>query len=175
MTEPDLKALENASRDVYEHLSPSPQLQWLLFSARCGCSVWVEHGNHNPPAAFKVRGRMLYLRRLLERDPAVSGVVAATRGNHGQSITYAAARFGIPCTKVVPEGDNPENNLAMAAHSSDTHNVAEGADTAPLAALLQEGPVDPADEVGLILSGGKAERQLYRRALASDLRMAAGA
>ena len=44
-----------------------------------------------------------------------AGLVTATRGNHGQSIAAAATRNGIPVVIVVPEGNSPEKNAAMAA------------------------------------------------------------
>lgn len=112
---PSLEHLENTATLVYQHMLPSPQLQWPLLSQRCGCEVWVKHENHNPTGAFKVRGGLIYLENLRTREPGVSGVVTATRGNHGQSIAFAAARQGIRSVVVVPEGNNPEKNLAMQA------------------------------------------------------------
>ncbi len=112
---PDIDALEQAAATVYRHMQASPQIQWPLLSQRCRCEVWVKHENHNPTGAFKVRGGLVYLSNLHERDPDVSGIVTATRGNHGQSIAFAAARQGVKSIVVVPEGNNPEKNLAMKA------------------------------------------------------------
>ncbi len=320
MSEPDLDALDLAGEAIYRYMLPSPQLHWPLLSERCGCPVWVKHENHNPTGAFKVRGGLLYIQRLLEREPDTRGVVTATRGNHGQSIAFAASRFGLNCVVVVPEGNNPEKNRsiealgaelvihgrdfdaarphasrlaeergfhrlpsfhhdlvngvasyaleflrarpklrrvyipiglgsgicgmicarnalgmtteiigvsaqgadcyarsfsaghcigteqahtladgmavrepspealqmmlgnvarmvvvsdeaileAMACYFTDTHNVAEGAGAAPLAALLQEGPTHSGEEVGLVLSGGNVERELYRQVLSQQ-------
>ncbi|MFT5710039.1 MAG: threonine dehydratase [Halioglobus sp.] len=112
---PSLEHLENTAALIYQHMPPSPQLHWPLLSQRCGCEVWVKHENHNPTGAFKVRGGLVYLENLQVREPEVSGVVTATRGNHGQSIAFAASRHGIASVVVVPEGNNPEKNLAMQA------------------------------------------------------------
>ncbi len=112
---PSLEDLENTATTVYQHMLPSPQLQWPVLSQRCDCEVWVKHENHNPTGAFKVRGGLIYLENLRAREPGVSGVVTATRGNHGQSIALAAAHQGIHSVIVVPEGNNPEKNLAMRA------------------------------------------------------------
>ena len=112
---PSLEYLERAANIVYEYMLPSPQLHWPLLSQRCGCEVWVKHENHNPTGAFKVRGGLVYLENLLVREPKVTGVVTATRGNHGQSIAFAASRHGIKTVIVVPEGNNPEKNLSMQA------------------------------------------------------------
>jgi threonine dehydratase len=115
MQAPDLEQLEQATEEIYPYMSPSSQLQWPLLSERCGCRVWVKHENHNPTGAFKVRGGLLYIGRLVRREPNVKGVVTATRGNHGLSIAFAAARHNLPCVVVVPEGNNPEKNLAIKA------------------------------------------------------------
>lgn len=112
---PTLDQLELASAEVYRHMSPSPQLQWPLLSERLGCDLWVKHENHNPTGAFKVRGGLVYIDRLITREPGIRGVVTATRGNHGQSIAFATARHGLHCVVVVPEGNNPDKNLAMQA------------------------------------------------------------
>ncbi len=112
---PGLTELEQAAQVVYAHMLPSPQLEWPLLSEHCGCEVWVKHENHNPTGAFKVRGGLVYLQDLKQRDPSLQGVVAATRGNHGQSIAFAAGRLGLRTVVVVPEGNNPEKNAAMRA------------------------------------------------------------
>lgn len=112
---PTLAELNEAAKLVYQAMLPSPQLQWPLLSERCACDVWVKHENHNPTGAFKVRGGLVYMNRLAQREPGIAGLVTATRGNHGQSVAYAAARQGIECVVVVPEGNNPEKNSAMRA------------------------------------------------------------
>ena len=112
---PELKALHSAASIVYQHMLPSPQLQWPLLNQRCDCEVWVKHENHNPTGAFKVRGGLVYMENLRTHQPEVKGVVTATRGNHGQSIAFAATRQGIRSVVVVPEGNNPEKNIAMRA------------------------------------------------------------
>jgi threonine dehydratase len=112
---PGLAALKTAAEQVYQHMSPSPQLQWPLLSTRCGCDIWVKHENHNPTGAFKVRGGLVYMQHLKAVYPTVSGIVTATRGNHGQSVAFAASKFGLRPVVVVPEGNNPDKNRAMQA------------------------------------------------------------
>lgn len=123
---PGLDELEAAAAIVYRHMQGSPQLIWPLLSARCGCNVWVKHENHNPTGAFKVRGGLVYLERLREREPAIEGVVTATRGNHGQSIAFAAARHDLRSVVVVPEGNNADKNRAMQSLGAEL--VVHGAD-----------------------------------------------
>lgn len=110
-----LADIEAAASIVYRELLPTPQINWPLLSARCDCDVWVKHENHNPTGAFKVRGGLVYLNRLRQRDPECPGVVTATRGNHGQSVALAAARNGMQAVVVVPEGNSEGKNRAMVA------------------------------------------------------------
>src|SRR5580692_9002891 len=91
-----LDELERTAEFVHEVVAPTPQYAWPKLRKRAGCTVWVKHENHTPTSAFKVRGGLVYLDRLKRSAPAVRGVISATRGNHGQSIAFAAARTGVP-------------------------------------------------------------------------------
>jgi threonine dehydratase len=114
-----LAELEAAQRLVHAHMPPTPQYAWPLLARRAGCEVWVKHENHTPTGAFKVRGGIVYMERLArERRDRVRGVVSATRGNHGQSLAFAGARFGVPVTIVVPHGNSVEKNAAMRAQGA---------------------------------------------------------
>ena len=110
-----LQELDAAARVVYAAMAPTPQQRWPLLDARCGAAVWVKHENHTPVGAFKVRGGLVYFDHLRRTQPDVAGVVAATRGNHGQSVAFAAARYGIPAAVVVPHGNSVTKNAAMRA------------------------------------------------------------
>lgn len=115
MNPSSLSSLEQAARLVHEVMPPTPQFRWPGLSRRIGAEVWVKHENHTPVGAFKIRGGLVYFDRLRRTAPDVSGVVAATRGNHGQSIAFAAQRFGIKAVVVVPHGNSREKNAAMRA------------------------------------------------------------
>ena len=108
-----LDELEAAAELVHRTVAPTPQYAWPKLQARAGCPVWVKHENHTPTGAFKVRGGLVYLDRLRRRLPDVPGIVSATRGNHGQSIAFAAAGAAIPATLYVPLGNSPDHNSAM--------------------------------------------------------------
>ena len=108
-----LEELERTAQLVHAQIPATPQYAWPKLRARAGCEVWVKHENHTPTGAFKVRGGLVYLERLSREQPGMRGVVSATRGNHGQSIAYAAARAGIPATIYVPVGNSPDQNSAM--------------------------------------------------------------
>lgn len=111
----DLSELEGAAELVHRVLLPTPQYAWPKLRRRAGCTVWVKHENHTPTGGFKVRGGIVYIDRLIRSAKKVTGVVSATRGNHGQSISFAAARAGIPATIYVPHGNSPDQNSSMAA------------------------------------------------------------
>ena len=112
---PTLAELEAAAALVHAVMPPTPQYRWPLLDARTGCETWVKHENHTPAGAFKVRGGLVYLDALARRSPPVPGIVSATRGNHGQSLGFAARRHGIPAAVVVPHGNSREKNAAMRA------------------------------------------------------------
>lgn len=108
-------ALEDAAALVHKTIAPTPQHGWPLLSARVGAEVWVKHENHTALGAFKVRGGLCYVDELKRRKPGVAGVIAATRGNHGQSVAFAARRAGLKAVVVVPHGNSREKNAAMKA------------------------------------------------------------
>jgi threonine dehydratase len=110
-----LRDLNDAAHLVHRTLPPTPQICWPLLSARVGAEVWVKHENHTPIGAFKIRGGLVFMDRLLRKHPDAKGVIAATRGNHGQGVALAASKAGLASTVVVPHGNNPEKNAAMMA------------------------------------------------------------
>jgi threonine dehydratase len=107
--------IEAARRTVYAAMPPTPQYAWPLLAQRLGCTVWVKHENHTPAGAFKLRGGLTYFETLAREQPAVRHVISATRGNHGQSVGFAARRHGLAATIVVPHGNSVEKNAAMRA------------------------------------------------------------
>ncbi|MBM3558984.1 MAG: threonine dehydratase [Alphaproteobacteria bacterium] len=111
---PDRAALEAAFAIVRRTLPPTPQIAWPLLAARAGCELWLKHENHLPTGAFKVRGGLVHMAGLAASGEAGRGVICATRGNHGQSVAFAARAQGLAATIVVPEGNAVEKNRAMA-------------------------------------------------------------
>jgi threonine dehydratase len=90
---PSLDELEAAAALIYESMPPTPQYRWPLLEERVGTTVWVKHENHAPTCAFKVRGGLVYLEDLSRTGVKPEGVIAATRGNHGQSVGFAAHKY----------------------------------------------------------------------------------
>ena len=101
-------SLAAARRVVAAAMPATPQQRWPLLDARLGAEVWVKHENHSPVGAFKLRGGLVYMEALQRREPRCPGVVSATRGNHGQSIGYAARARGIAATSSCRTATRPE-------------------------------------------------------------------
>src|SRR3984893_2102421 len=115
----DLGQLEHAQAIVGAAMPPTPAYAWPLLAERLGASVIVKHENHTPTGAFKVRGGLVYLDRLKRGRRHVAGVIWAPTGNHGQSLAFAASRYGVPVTIYVPHGNSVEKNRAMRAFGAD--------------------------------------------------------
>ena len=112
---PTLEEIENAAQTVYGSMTPTPQYRWPLLCDRLDAVLWIKHENHTPVGAFKVRGGLVYFSKLSRESAKTNGVICATRGNHGQSVAFAAAQYGIHTTVVVPHGNSKEKNAAMAS------------------------------------------------------------
>ena len=117
-TLPSIDEVRRAAESVYRLMSPTPQYCWPLLCESLGTEVWVKHENHTPIAAFKARTAIVYAEKLLQREPGTRGLIAATRGNHGQSVALAAQRKELPCIIVVPHGNSVEKNAAMRAQGA---------------------------------------------------------
>lgn len=111
----DRKALERAAALVHAAMPPTPQLSWPLLNQRAGCEVWVKHENHTATGAFKIRGGIVMIDALKRANPGLTGVVSATRGNHGQSLAWSGRRHGVRTVIVVPRGNSRDKNAAMKA------------------------------------------------------------
>lgn len=110
---PSLTDIEDAAAVVYRAFGATPQYRWATLSARLGTECWLKHENHTPVGAFKIRGGLTYFHALARRGALPRAVISATRGNHGQSVAWAARAHGVPCTIVVPHGNSVEKNAAM--------------------------------------------------------------
>lgn len=110
---PNLAEIEAAKALIRPHIHETPTYRWPLLEKGLGCELWLKHENHTPVGAFKIRGGLVYMNELKRAEPGVRGVIAATTGNHGQSIAFAAKLNGLRAVIVVPHGNNPEKNTAM--------------------------------------------------------------
>jgi len=116
---PTLDEIRTAQELVYSVMAPTPQIVWPLLCERVGTEVWVKHENHTPIGAFKARTAVVYAAELFRGTSAITGLVTATRGNHGQSVALAARRFGVPAHVLVPRGNSGEKNAAMRAQGAE--------------------------------------------------------
>lgn len=109
---PTLADVLEARQRIAPHLRPTPSYGYAALDELVGAEVVVKHENHQPVGAFKVRGGVNLVSQL-DLDERARGVIAASTGNHGQSIAFAARRFGVKATICVPEGANPVKVASM--------------------------------------------------------------
>lgn len=114
-----LEEVLEAARFVHRHMPPTPQYAWPLLAAEVGTEVWVKHENHTPTGAFKVRGAFTFIDWLRRTRPDCSGIMTATRGNHGQGQALAARAAGMVAKVVVPERNSEGKNAAMRAFGAE--------------------------------------------------------
>jgi len=116
---PSLSQIREAQTVVYRSMPPTPQYSWPLINQRLGTEAWIKHENHTPVGSFKLRGALVYMDWLRQTQPGLAGVVAATRGNHGQGVAMAARLLGLKTVIVVPRGNSREKNRAMVAQGAE--------------------------------------------------------
>ena len=122
---PDLADVLAARRRIEPYLRPTPLYRYPALDTLTGARVQVKHENHQPVGAFKVRGGVNLVSQLTE-DERRRGVIAASTGNHGQSVAYAAQEFGVRAVICMPERANPVKVESMRALGADV--VFHGAD-----------------------------------------------
>lgn len=125
-----LKILEladvlDARRLIAPYLDPTPLRRYPLLDEALGAELFLKHENHLPTGAFKVRGGINLVARL-DAATRAAGVCAASTGNHGQSVAYAASLFGVSATIFVPVGANPVKVASMRSLGAEV--VEHGAD-----------------------------------------------
>jgi threonine dehydratase len=116
---PTLAQIHEAQSVLYRHMPPTPQYSWPLLNSRMRTETWIKHENHTPVGAFKLRGALVYVQWLKQTHPELTGVVAATRGNHGQGVAMAARLMELKAVIVVPHGNSKEKNRAMVAQGAE--------------------------------------------------------
>jgi threonine dehydratase len=112
MTEPTFADVLDARLRIAPYLRETPLYGYPALDEVVGTSVLVKHENHQPVGAFKVRGGVNLVSQLSPEERE-HGVFAASTGNHGQSVAYAARLFGVAATICAPEGANPVKVASM--------------------------------------------------------------
>jgi threonine dehydratase len=115
---PTMDEVRAAGELIYKFMRPTAQYCWPLLCERMGTEVWVKQENQTSTGSFKARTAVVYVDELMKREPGTRGLIAATRGNHGQSVALAAKRFGLTATILVPHGNSREKNAAMRAQGA---------------------------------------------------------
>ncbi len=109
-----------AARDlVHAQMPPTPQHEWPLLAEALGTRAVVKHENHTPTGAFKLRGAITFIDWLRRTQPDLTGIVTATRGNHGQGQARQARAAGLTARVYVPCGNAQEKNAAMRAFGAE--------------------------------------------------------
>src|ERR1700728_4208607 len=111
---PELADVLAARQRIAPYLQPTPMYRYPALDALTGARVWVKHENHLPVGAFKVRGGVNLISQLSAEERG-RGVIAASTGNHGQSVAYAADLFGVRAVICMPEQANPVKVESMQA------------------------------------------------------------
>jgi threonine dehydratase len=164
---PDLGDVLDARGVIAPYLNRTPLRRYPLLNELLGADVFAKHENHLPTGAFKVRGGINLVARLDARMRA-AGVCAASTGNHGQSVAYAASLFGVAATIFVPRGANPIKVASMRSLRAEV--VEHGADfddarerCAEVAAQRGARYVHSGDEPLLIAGVGTATFEICER------------
>lgn len=166
-----LRDIEQAMAVVREHLAPTPLVSHPLLNRRVGCETFVKLENTQDIGSFKIRGGLNLLAKMSAADRA-RGLVTATRGNHGQSIAYAARMYGARCTIFVPRGNNPDKNAAMAALGAQVVETGHDFDAAMIAAeefAARNGSrlVHPARDLDLVAGVGTIALEMLEQSAGS--------
>jgi len=165
------KQLDAASELVHAIMPPTPTHSWPQLSEAIGAEAWVKHENHTPIGAFKVRGGIVYIDELTRQKPPEGGLITATRGNHGQSIPFAARNYDIPVHVLVPEGNSTEKNAAMAGWGAHVETFGQDFDEARVEAerRAESGEYEYVTSFGEHLVRGVATYALEMFTTVSDL------
>jgi threonine dehydratase len=112
LSTPTIQDILQANKRIRPYLARTPLHSYPAINELVGTAVFIKHENYQPVGAFKVRGGINLISQLSPEERE-RGVIAASTGNHGQSVAYAARLFGVKASIVVPEKANPGKVAAM--------------------------------------------------------------
>ncbi|WP_310621287.1 threonine dehydratase [Flexibacterium corallicola] len=113
-----LAALENARDVVGAHMAPTPLYSWPSLNAAMKCEVYVKHENYAPTGSFKVRSALVYAHHMRKHYHQKTNLIAATSGNQGLGLAFAARKYGLQVAIVVPQGTSSEVSDALQTHGA---------------------------------------------------------
>lgn len=157
---PEVTDIYRARQRIEPHIPKTPLVRSEPLSAEFGADVYLKREDTLPTGAFKVRGGVNLVSQL-DTEFRNPGLIAASTGNHGQSVAYAGRAFDVPVTIVVPEDANPTKVTAMERLGADVHHSGSDFDEAreraeSLAARQGYRYVHSANEPSLIAGVGTA-------------------
>jgi len=163
---PAFKDVLAAHQRIRPYLLPTPLHRYPAVDDLIGTAVYIKHENYQPVGAFKIRGGINLVAQLTPEERE-RGVIAASTGNHGQSVAYAAQLFGVTARIVVPEGANPGKVAAMRGMGAEVLFHGEKFDDARLhcEALSRENGyryVHSGDEPHLVAGVGTATLEMLQ-------------
>jgi threonine dehydratase len=103
---------------INKYLNRTNLICYSELSRLIGCEAFVKHENHNPTGSFKIRGALNFFHHMSQEE-LETGILVATRGNHGLAMAWAGQWFHVPCTVVVPENNNPEINRIIESYGAE--------------------------------------------------------
>lgn len=103
---------------INKYLNRTNLIRYSELSRLIGCEAFVKHENHNPTGSFKIRGALNFFHHM-SKEELETGILVATRGNHGLAMAWAGQWFHVPCTVVVPENNNPEINRIIESYGAE--------------------------------------------------------
>ncbi len=131
MQAPTFQDILLAQKQIRPYLARTPLYSYPALNNLLDASMYVKHENYQPTGAFKVRGGVNLISRL-STEERLRGVIAASTGNHGQSVAYAARLFGVRAIIVVPEEANPGKVAAMRGMGAEVIHAGANFDEARL-------------------------------------------
>jgi threonine dehydratase len=131
---PTFSEIWQARARVRPFLAPTPLRQSLALSEQCDAEIFLKLENWQPTGSFKVRGAFNLLAQLAP-DEIARGLVAASAGNHGSAVGYAAQQLRLPNAHIFVPGNTPRAKIAkMKRFGVNVHEVGETYDDAHHAA-----------------------------------------
>src|SRR5436305_10084150 len=156
---PELPAFQDVARareTLGDRVKVTPMLTSASISALTGANLVLKAENLQRTGSFKVRGALNRLSALSSRERE-TGVIAASAGNHGQAVAWAAKQLGIACTVVMPVGASVSKIAATRGYGAEILLAGEGFDDAVAAAKHRSDETGelfiPAFDDALVIAG----------------------
>jgi len=153
---PSYEDVARARETLGDRVKVTPMLTSASISALTGANLVLKAENIQRTGSFKVRGALNRLSALSPRDRD-NGVIAASAGNHGQAVAWAAQQLGIACTVVMPVVASVSKIAATRGYGADVVLAGDAFDDAVAAAKQRSDETGelfiPAFDDALVIAG----------------------